>query len=158
MQIALYQGKSLISKAIRWQTRGVYSHAAIILPDTTIVEAWHNPAKVRLITTLSDGHTPGTTVDIFDVATSEQQRDDISVFARMQMGKPYDFAAIARFMSRRNKDNPDKWFCSELVFSAFRYAGIDLLERTEPFQVSPVLLSRSPLLVKSHSITTTKHD
>lgn len=154
MQIALYQGKSLISKAIRWQTRGIYSHAAIILPCGDVIEAWHNPGRVRLQQSLSDGHSSGTPVDVFNVATSHNEDTLIDCFLRKQLGKKYDFRAIARFISRRNNDNADKWFCSELVFAAFEKAGLDLLARTDAFEVSPVMLSRSPLLVFDHSIIT----
>src|SRR5579871_2617400 len=40
MRIALYQGKSLISLLIRWQTRSQYSHAAFLLDDGSVIEAW----------------------------------------------------------------------------------------------------------------------
>src|SRR5215469_1941664 len=40
MRIALYQGKSLISLLIRWQTRSRYSHAAFLLDDGSVIEAW----------------------------------------------------------------------------------------------------------------------
>ncbi len=154
MRIALYRGKSWISKAIQWQTRGPYSHAAVILPDDSIIEAWHSPSRVRSIKRLGDGHTPGTKVDVFNVETSERQRDDISVYLYQQVGKKYDFMAILRFISRRHRNNPNRWFCSELVFSAFAHAGINLLARTESYEVSPVMLARSPLLTHLHySIT-----
>jgi hypothetical protein len=38
------------------------------------------------------------------------------------------------------------WFCSELAFAAARQAGISLLGATEPWEVSPGLFARSPLL------------
>lgn len=146
MRIAAYKGKSLISKAIRWQTRGKYSHVAVMLDDGRIIEAWHNPAKVRVITSLSEGHTPGTKVDIFEVETTPDQEVRIAEFLLDQVGKKYDFGGVLRFLSRRNKNNPQMWFCSKLAFSCFLYGGIELLKRIEPYQVAPVTMVRSPLL------------
>lgn len=53
---------------------------------------------------------------------------------------------VARFVTRRQADRESagKWFCSELVFAAFQAAGIDLLARTEAWEVSPGLLLRIP--------------
>lgn len=146
MQIALYQGTSWISKAIRWQTRGQYSHAAIMFDDGSIIEAWHNPGYVREQYSLSDGHTPGIVVDIYKVETTREQDATIRVFLLEQIGKKYDYRAIARFISRSKRDNPDRWFCSELVFEAFRRAGVHLLERVESHKVHPAMLGYSPLL------------
>jgi len=39
VKIALYRGNSFIGKAIRWQTRGIYSHASIVLPEGDVIEA-----------------------------------------------------------------------------------------------------------------------
>jgi len=53
---------------------------------------------------------------------------------------------VFRFVTRWRKEQDEKWFCSELVFQAFKEAGVDLLERIECSQVSPTVLSFSPLL------------
>jgi len=153
MIIAAYRGKSWISKAICWQTRGVYSHVAISTRKG-IVEAWHSPAKVRVINSWSEGHEPGTEVDLFIVYCTAYQEKIITDFLLDQVGKKYDFVGVMRFMSRRNKDNPDKWFCSELVFAAFAAAGINLLERIKAYQVAPVTLVTSPELRFCRQITT----
>ena len=155
MIIAAYKGRSLISKLIKWQTRGKYSHVAVMLSDNEIIEAWHSPARVRVIHSLSEGHKPGTPIDLFEVKTTPAQDKSIRHFLRSEVGKKYDFAGVARFLSRRSKDNADKWFCSELAFSAFRSADIDLLKRIDAYQVDPVALSTSPKLKFIDSLTTT---
>jgi hypothetical protein len=50
--VLLFRGKGVISTLIRWQTRGEYSHAALLMPDGMIVESWQG-AGVR-VTSLSD--------------------------------------------------------------------------------------------------------
>lgn len=145
-KILLFKGKGIISRLIRWQTNGQYSHAAIQLPDKRIIEAWHKPNRVRLRGPLQDW----SNVDAFDVEGMDAaQWTMASSWLQQQIGKKYDFNGVFRFLSRRRKDKDDKWFCSELVFHCVKEGGIDLLERIKGAQVSPTVLSFSPLLKPS---------
>jgi uncharacterized protein YycO len=148
-KILLFKGRGIVSKLIRWQTNGKYSHVALQRPDGRIIEAWHKPAKVRLRSRLDDW----SNVEAYEVqgATVEQLEAAVA-WAEAQIGKKYDFGGVMRFVTRWRKDQDDKWFCSELVFQAFREAGINLLERVQCSQVSPTVLSFSPLLMKSEPI------
>src|SRR5690606_21875536 len=69
-------------------------------------------------------------------------------FLEKQTGKSYDYRMVFRFITRlqETRKSRGKWFCSELVFAALQQCGIDLLSRTEPWEVSPGLLARSPYL------------
>lgn len=67
-------------------------------------------------------------------------------FAMAQVGKKYDYLGVARFVTRRPSKGNEKWFCSELVFEAFRRAGVNLFHRIEAWEVSPSMISYSPLL------------
>jgi hypothetical protein len=88
-------------------------------------------------------------VDLFRVRATEAQELSIAIFLTDQLGKPYDYTMVARFISRRQaaREQSGKWFCSELVYYAFMQAGINLLDRIEPWAVSPGLLALSPLLI-----------
>lgn len=152
MIIALHRGKSLVGRLIRWQSRGPYSHAAIVLHDGEVYESR------EFIGVHSLPHTPvvkGERVDFYEVFTTPVQDDIIVSFLKSQLGKQYDYLAIARFITREAMPHWDKkkWFCSELVFYAFQQAGINLLDRIEPWAVSPNQLSTSPLLrgISKHS-------
>ncbi len=146
MKLAFYQGISLISKLIRWQTRGLYSHVAFLFDDGTVIEAWEEGGVLHNAT-LSMRHTPGTVVDIFEFSTTIEQETAITKFLRAQLGKKYDYLAVARFISRRNVQfDESKWFCSELAYCGAKVAGIELLKRTEGWKISPDALSHSPLL------------
>jgi hypothetical protein len=159
--ILLYKGKSWISKLIRWHTRGDYSHVAWWLRDGTVIEAWHkggvthndNPGTL---------HTPGTEIDVFDfspegrASLSETAAED---FLHKQVGKKYDLRpVISGFVLRLNRNNPDKWFCSELVHAAARAGGLSLLKRVPDHKVSPTLLNYSPHLVHIGTLTTIDKD
>ncbi len=147
--ILLYQGKSPISRLIRWQTRSIYSHASIYIVGEGNLEAWH-VGGVRLVDKFYDGHKPDTLVDVFKTKVTPRATDLIVRFAKNQIGKKYDFRSVFRFLTRKPEDENDreKWFCSELVFASFQYGGIDLLKRIEPWAVSPSLLSMSPKLMQ----------
>ena len=146
MQIGLHGGKSLISALIRWQTRSPYSHASITGEDGRVIEAREGRGVIssaRLVP------AKGETVELFRVdGLTAAQRQTIWDFAVDQIGKRYDYTMVARFLSRRQESRKSRgrWFCSELVFAAFAQGGVNLLERTQPWEVSPGMLARSPLL------------
>jgi hypothetical protein len=153
--IALYKGRSLISRIIRCFNWSEYSHAAWI--DTSrnrVYEAWNG--WVREAPSLHTNHTPGTEVDVFSVPTSPDQQIVIAQFLRFQVGKRYDYRGIVHFITRRAESaaGQDRWFCSELVLAAYRAAGIDLLARIPAYKVYPGMLAYSPLLDPVGTITT----
>ena len=162
--ILLYKGKSLISKLIKWQTFGIYSHAAWWCQDGTVIEAWHKKTvNGKLKLTLKEGvqrhdspatiHTPGTEIDVFAVPGIDEAA--VEAFLVSQIGKDYDFAPVIRgFTFRVMLDNPNKWFCSELTFAGVEKGGINLLRDIPAWKVSPGLLSYSPLLEPVGTIIT----
>jgi uncharacterized protein YycO len=144
VRIALYQSKGLLSRFIKWQTRSPFSHAALVFTDDLLVESMQGEGvRVRPWKRTPDA-------DLFRVLAMPAQEERMREFALRQVGKPYDYTMVVRFVTREQetRKSKGKWFCSELVFAAFKYAGIDLLARTEPWEVSPGLLARSPLLMK----------
>jgi uncharacterized protein YycO len=143
-RVLLFRGRGIVSGLIRWQTRGQYSHAAMLLPDGRVLESWEG-AGVR-ITELRDW----AGVDVYEVPwmTAAQWQTAIAL-ATKHVGKKYDWWSVIRFVSRRKMPANDRWFCSELVFHALQAAGVNLLERIDPAEVSPGMLALSPLLVPS---------
>lgn len=165
VQVALFKGRSAISRLIRWQTRSEYSHSALWLPETEeVIEAWHRGGVRR--GPIHNVHTPGTVVHIFTVNPIEQSKppqpssligwdQKVLDFANDQVGGSYAFRSVFRFMSRRSAEHrPGVWFCSELVSKSFRHGGIHLLGQIPSEHVSPALLSYSPLLKFAHTIVT----
>ena len=155
IRIAQYRGISTVSKVIKWQTWGTYSHTAILLEDDRIVEAWEGTKNVRVIKSLSDGHTPGTVVDLFVIPTTPVQERIYRNFIEKQIGCDYDFWGIAAFMLRSNVSKPGSWFCSEVQAAACIQADVPLFsERVPAYKVSPELTTRSPLPRQYNSIVT----
>lgn len=142
-RVLLFRGRGVISTLVRWQTRSIYSHAALLLPNGQILESWQG-AGVR-VRSLSDW----SGVDCFRVQgmTGDQWGQALR-FAYRQIGAGYDYISVARFVSRRNAPDNGRWFCSELVAAALQVAGVQLLARVDPAEVSPAMLSWSPLLIR----------
>jgi uncharacterized protein YycO len=149
MKILAYHGKSIISKLIRFQTRSQYSHIAFELPDGTVIEAGisRGVSHSESFRTL---HKPGTKVEVFNVGVDlrvnhEVNFDKAKEFALAQVGKPYDFRSVFRFVSRVPATENGKWFCSELAEKALEAGGVELL-RGEAHNHSPRDICMSPVL------------
>lgn len=149
--VALYKGKGIISSLIKWQSDGVYSHAAIWLPDGNVIESWA-PGGVRRDPTPWTAHNDTTDIDRFRV-TIPVDWEKALAFLHGEIGQPYDYLAIARFMTRLRGASDKAWFCSELVYMALLVGGAEILRRTQAWQVSPSKLALSPFLEKIESHT-----
>lgn len=153
-RLLFFRGTDLISAAIRWQTRSHYSHVAVSIERTpfdahVVIEAY--PGKgVR------ERRVEAAELIKYDVHEYEFRQPTMTAFEssillnflRMQVGKPYDYLGVARFLTR-SKDSDlvnRKWFCSELAAAAFKHAHHPLLNVEESWKISPALLAMSPLL------------
>lgn len=143
MKIGLYRHSGLLSWLIKFQTRSEYSHAALLFSDNVLIEATR--PKVRKVV----NPAPDPKCDWFDLSITDAAEAQVRAFSEAQIGKGYDYTMVIRFVTRlqETRRSTGKWFCSELVFAAIQKAGVNLLERIEPWAVSPELLSLSPLLI-----------
>lgn len=146
MRIALYRGTGFIDKSILFFSRGGYTHAAVLLYDDTVIEAY--PFKgVRRRKSLMDKMGKDVKVEVYDVPTTGIQDEIIKKFLTDQLGKGYDYWSVIGFVvysSKEGRKSYGRWFCSELVFAAFQKAGINLLERVDAWKVSPTIISFTP--------------
>ena len=142
MKLLQYKGISLISKIIRFQTRSLYSHSALELDDGRVIEAWHK-GGVRLLESWDEGHTKGTEIDVYKLPSMLNTRE-AEKFLFSQLGEPYDFSSVFRFVSHTPAPDNGKWFCSELVLSAVLAGGVTL-QHIRHSQASPRDVGMSPL-------------
>ena len=140
MILLAYQGVSPLSRLIRWQTRSIYSHIAIS-HEGQVVEALGTRGRVVLAENYRQYHTPGTVVDVLDVPGVDP--DLAWDFALEQVGKPYDYRAIVKFVTRRPATENGRWFCSELASAACSAGGVELL-RIPHHESSPRDVVASP--------------
>jgi len=145
MRIALFRSKSFISRAIRWQTRGDFSHAAIVSDGGTLWEA-KEFVGVHRLDHFMDAVDPGETFEMFRVETTPHQTRMMIDWLNAQCGHKYDYRAVLRFLTREPVEEDGDWFCSELAFEAFYQAGVELFRDTRGWQVCPDMLKRSTLV------------
>jgi len=147
--IGYYYGKSWISKLIQLRSLSQISHISAFLPDRNneekpgnfVIEAWM--PKVREIR-WCEGHKKGTLIDIYEIPCTEKQQDCFYQGIKGELGKGYDLRGFLSFIRGRDYNNPNKWFCSELIYYCLNNAKIDLLQNVEPWQVWPKMLHISP--------------
>ncbi|HXN99568.1 MAG TPA: hypothetical protein VN881_10875 [Candidatus Acidoferrales bacterium] len=130
-----------VSAAIRFTTRSWSSHAEFVdvAAGTTLGSRSFGGVKVR---PCANDHY--SKVEQFTAAYIEQAYE----WALTQVGKAYDYSAIAGIALDRNWRDGSRWFCSELVAMAFEQVGSPILS-TRPsvsvWRITPrdLLLSRS---------------
>jgi len=170
MRIAQFQGISIESRAIKFLTRSRYSHSAWVFDEQTVkaidlvesagvllnklnwrtpgavVEAWDT--GVRNVASISEQHTPGTVVDIFDYSIPLTLTEEIELVKLLNgdIGDKYGFLNVIRFVTRRPGNLDKSWFCSELVFQRSLDIGRRMLNNTLAWEVPPGWIPRSTLL------------
>jgi len=103
---------SLASRGIRlWTWPSEFSHVDLVMPGFAgygLLGAM--PGGVKLRPRLYDNPTKilYATVEVNDAAK-------VYAAAKSQIGKPYDFGAIAGLMFHRDWKDTGQWFCSELA-------------------------------------------
>ncbi len=145
IKIALFRGSvSWISKAIEWDTRSKYCHAAVLLPDGSMIESMEG-VGVHSLPSIPEG----ASYDLFIVSgLTEAGSSSAIVFLEDQLGKPYANLDVLGFITRSGQqEDRGAWFCSELVFAAIEAGGVTVLRDIPPFMVTPGMLAISPLLI-----------
>lgn len=100
---------------------GPYSHVAAITPggDYVVEASIHGVRKIPL----EKFEKSSSNFKIVQVYCPHP--DKFYSFLNDQIGKPYDWGAIAGIIAREDWDSDTKWYCSELIEAALKYAGRD---------------------------------
>lgn len=120
------QGKDLSSKLIEWFSHsGDVSHVDVLWPGGGLYGARSDevggaPAGVQL---RAENYTEGCNVVRVTLNMSATKRQAFYDFLLAQEGKPYDKTGILGFVVDRDWQEPDSWFCSELVAAALSQCG-----------------------------------
>lgn len=173
--LGCYQGSSLLSRLIKWETRSDISHVSIVvIPDckfidraleaATVYEAWGEilcPWKGGVFKRhgINDGHKAGTVIKLMQLLPEAAEKLDEVAMIKFLEGivksrAGYDYMGLIRFLLRIKGDDPNNFFCSELAYKAFEQGGVKLIERTTASIVAPGDLYKSPLLCHFYTATT----
>ncbi len=139
--------RSLFDRVIQFITWAKYSHVAMTLPSGV---CWQSSPFKGVYDSKFKGKKNG--FDNYEITVTDLELQKITEFCQAQDGKGYDWTGVSRFVFRQSMDDwgRSRWFCSEFVFSAFKHAGIRLLN-LRAAKVDPGALATSPLLVKTRA-------
>lgn len=119
---------AVLIRAITWSD---WSHVALIDGEEAIEATW--PAvRVAPLSEIIAKHSDFVVVDI--------PCDDpaaVIAAARSQVGKPYDLTALLGLLVRRDWQEADAWFCSELTAWAFQQGGSPLFRPEALYRITP---------------------
>ncbi|MGP0689813.1 YiiX/YebB-like N1pC/P60 family cysteine hydrolase [Priestia aryabhattai] len=118
--IVFVQGKGIISSFVRYFDRGTFSHCAIAVSDSRVIEANYD-TKVAVRPLEKD---KCNVIEVIDLGLKPEQRRNIYNASMKYVGKRYDYTQILWYVLRkvfhlkgRNRfNNPNHMICSELVF------------------------------------------
>ena len=144
--IVLFSDHGPVASLIRFQTRSKYSHAAVWSPRRQLLWESRPGTGVRRIT-WTRNQARRSKASFFTVPSmTEAGMAEAMEWADRQVGKGYDYLGVLRFLSRETRDNRNRFFCSEFDFEFALRGGVLLLHNIQPYEVSPALLSFSPLM------------
>lgn len=127
-------------RLIEWTTWSEWSHVEIVCGASSLIGA-NYPDGVAY-TTIERRQRTSRRWAFVEVWAN---REDVMSFARRQLLKPYDARGALGIAFRRDWQEPDAWFCSELVAAALAHAGVHIA-RVDQWRVTPQDLWQSPLL------------
>ena len=128
---------SCVIRAVTWSR---WSHAAII-DGAEIIEAVWPCVRVSSLAEAIDTHPRWTVIDI-PVADEALA----IAAARSQVGKPYDLWGVLGLGIKRNWQDDEAWWCSELIPWAAKQAGTDLFRPEALRRITPEHLWMLPAL------------
>jgi uncharacterized protein YycO len=161
MKILLFRGRGISSALIRWQTWSKYSHVAVYLDDGSIIESEPGIGVRHL--SLPKGCEAEFCAErggclVLTPVIDAGQEAQIIRFLKLQVGKPYDWRGVFRFVLPFIKHNPldsmihqNRWFCSDVLAAAFDFAGCPLLYRIPFYKVSPEKITYSLRLQEDYN-------
>ncbi|MFJ8247272.1 YiiX/YebB-like N1pC/P60 family cysteine hydrolase [Peribacillus asahii] len=126
--IVFIRGKGLKSKLTRLIDRGAFSHVAIAISDSKIIESdVGTRVSVREFSPKEYDY-----VEVVDLRITIKQRQDVYNSAVQMIGTKYDYVQLIWYGLRRifglkgnnRLNNPKNVICSEMVFIALSRAGI----------------------------------
>lgn len=118
MTVRFVTESDLVSALIREKTWCPYSHCEFVLDDGTALGARASGGvQIRPI-----NYAKFSAEARFTVEMTNEQKFIIETFAKAQIGKSYDFGAIAGNLLHVDWRSHDRWDCSQLLAAAFEQA------------------------------------
>jgi len=119
--IVFVRGHNPISYAVRLMDKGSFSHVALAVSPTHVIEAEYS-TRVRICPIHYKDF------EVVDLNLTEEQRDDIVHGGIQAVGKWYDYIQILGYVLSRKTflGSPNALICSELVYELLSGVGINM--------------------------------
>jgi len=124
---------------IKWFTLSCYSHVSFVFNldgKPVEIEAMQGKGVHKM------HPREHSTFDEFVVPLTVDQQRALWDLCEAKVGADYDWLGCWSFVRRKNRNNPNKMFCSELIADGLRAVGYPL-SRREPWRESPSTICES---------------
>ena len=100
------------------------THCEAVLDDGRRLGSWFLKGGVRIVGAAYDAGE-FTLQEFIEISVTAEQKAKYLAFLERQVGKPYDWRSIVSFYfnSERDWQEPDSWFCDELIAAALVACG-----------------------------------
>lgn len=112
------------SNLIRAFTWSEYSHVGFIHNGTVIDSRWSAGGVTQYPAAELYAHYPRIQTFVLDRVPNAAIE-----YAIAQVGKPYDWTALAGLPFHRDWSRDDRWFCSELVAASCLHVGVPVVNK-----------------------------
>jgi len=137
VKVAFYKAKGdWTDWLIRKWTKGPYSHCELVFDSLWLsASLWEGMVRYKDI-------KPGYKEwDFISLDLTVTQAKKIQDWSALELGSGYDWLGILLTQTvNMNRQDPHRWFCSELVVAALQQAS--MLQRVVPHQTDPNELYR----------------
>ena len=114
--IVFVRGKGPISRIIRFYDKGDFSHVAIAVSRTHILEAQYY-TKSRIYPFYFDDY------EILRLDFTDEERQEVIKMGIQLCGKWYDYSQILGYLLNKPRNNPNNLICSEMVATILSELG-----------------------------------
>jgi uncharacterized protein YycO len=142
IELNFVNGTGLVSDFIEFWTWGDWSHVDIKTPTGWLGARSNGGVQIR-----PWNYCQVKSQETRTITLPPEQELIIMNWFTSQIGKPYDYLAIAGMPFRKDWRNEDRWFCSELIAAGFQQTNTPLLNTNHLNRVTPRDLYLSPLLL-----------
>lgn len=113
------RGHSLISNIVRAVDKGEFSHVAMAVSPTHVIEAEWSTKSVITPVHYED-------YEVVSLDLTEEQKDIIIKKAIQLTGRWYDYPQALGYLFSRKWGSPKNLVCSEIVYLLLKEIGLDL--------------------------------
>jgi len=132
-----------VAKTIRFMTRSEYSHVDFLFEKDCGVGYYALGSTVKKgveVVSILDRIKGSSKYCVMEALGCEDVVRDSLI---SQIGKPYDWTAVFGYILRRNWNDDQAWFCSELISWGLKVTGLRISNKV-PWRVTPQDLLESP--------------